>query len=66
MIKGNVIKHQREKLNMTQDELAIACGYKDKSSICKLEKGQLIDIPLSKAILIAKVLKLELMDIVKG
>lgn len=66
MIKGNVIKEQREKLNMTQDALAIACGYTNKSTICKLENGKLIDIPVSKAVMIARTLGLKLEDIIKG
>ena len=66
MIKGDVIRERREKLNLTQDNLAAACGYTNKSTICKIEKGQPIDIPLSKAVLLAKTLGLELKDIVKG
>lgn len=66
MIKGNVIRERREKLNMTQEELANACGYREKSVICKIEKGQPIDIPVSKALKIAGTLGLGLMEIVEG
>ena len=34
---GSRIKHKREELNMTQEELALKVGYKSKSSINKIE-----------------------------
>lgn len=36
---GSRIKHKREELNMTQEELALKVGYKSKSSINKIEIG---------------------------
>lgn len=36
---GTRIKRQREKLGMTQEELANALGYKSKTTIAKIEKG---------------------------
>ena len=41
------IKSRREELHMSQDELAKKLGYKSRSSIQKIEKGE-NDIPQSK------------------
>ncbi len=49
------IKSRREELNMSQEELARKLGYKSRSSINKIEKGQ-NDIPQSKLSEIAKAL----------
>lgn len=46
------IKKRRLELGITQYELAKRLGYKDKSSIAKIEKG-LVDIPPSKLSAIA-------------
>ena len=64
MINGELIKQKREEQGLRQDELAKLCGYKNKASICQLEKGYDIDIPLSKAIIIAKVLKIKPTDLI--
>lgn len=52
---GERIRECREKLGMTQDELAQATGYKSRSSINKIEKGG-NDLPQSKIVLFAKIL----------
>lgn len=44
---GLRVKELRQKLNLTQDELARKAGYTSRSSINKIEKG-LVDIPQSK------------------
>jgi len=49
------IKEKRLALGMTQTELAHKTGYKEKSAIAKIEKGE-IDIPLSKVKDFAKAL----------
>lgn len=49
------IKKRREELNMSQEELAQKLGYKSRSSINKIEKGQ-NDIPQSKIIEFANAL----------
>ncbi len=49
------IKARREQLNMSQEELACKLGYKSRSSINKIEKGE-NDIPQSKIIAFAKAL----------
>lgn len=41
------IKRRREQLGMTQDELAQRMGYKSRSSINKIERGE-NDIPQAK------------------
>ena len=59
MINGDLIKKKRLERGLSQTELARLCGYTDKSMICHLEKGEIDDVPLSKAIQIAKVLKIK-------
>lgn len=44
---GQRIKILREKLKLTQEELAKRTGYTSKSSINKIEKGE-VDLPQSK------------------
>ena len=51
MTTGERIREAREKLNMTQDELAQKAGYKSRSSINKIEKSR--ELPLQKAKAIA-------------
>ncbi|MEY8356948.1 S24 family peptidase [Lachnospiraceae bacterium 54-53] len=52
---GKRIKEKREAIGMTQEELAIKLGYKNKSSIAKIETGT-NDIVQSKVVEFAKVL----------
>lgn len=40
MKTGEKIRYYRELLELTQDELAIRAGYKTRSSINKIEKGE--------------------------
>lgn len=49
------IKQRRLELGLTQQELAEAMGYADKSMIAKIEKGS-VDLPLSKVKEFARVL----------
>lgn len=39
MTTGERIRHRRQELNMSQEELASKLGYKHKSSINKIEMG---------------------------
>lgn len=59
---GNRVKYYREKLGITQRELAIKAGYVNgvnpASSIYKIEKGEM-DIPQTKVAEIAKALGVE-------
>ncbi len=48
------IKKYRLQMQLSQDELAKRAGYTDRSSIAKIEKGQ-VDLPQSKIILFAKI-----------
>jgi transcriptional regulator with XRE-family HTH domain len=49
------IKLLREKLGMSQDELALLTGYTNRSSIAKIEKG-IVDLSRTKIELFAKAL----------
>lgn len=49
------IKQERERLGLTQEELARRTGYKNKTSITKIEAGQ-VDIPQSKIYAFAEAL----------
>lgn len=40
MTNGEIVRLYREKLGLTQTELAKLCGYKEKSSISKIEKSE--------------------------
>ena len=51
------IKQRRLDLKMSQDTLAELTGYKDRSSIAKIEKGE-VDISESKIREFAKALKI--------
>ena len=49
------IKKYREKSGLSQEQLAVMVGYKDRSSIAKIEAGQ-VDLSQSKIASIAKAL----------
>lgn len=49
------IKELREEKKMSQDELAKLTGYTSRSSIAKIEKGE-VDLPQSKIIAFANAL----------
>lgn len=49
------IKQLREEKGMSQDELAKLCGYTSRSSIAKIEKGE-VDLQNSKILLLANAL----------
>jgi len=50
-----VIKNLRLRRGLSQDQLAHLAGYSDRSSIAKIEAGE-VDLPQSKIALFAKVL----------
>lgn len=50
------IRDRRKELGMSQDELAKKAGYTSRSTIARIEKGE-IDLSRSKIIAIAKALK---------
>lgn len=50
------IRSRREEISMSQDELAQILGYKSRSTIAKIEKGE-NDITQSKIVAFAKALK---------
>lgn len=49
------IKKRRKQLGLTQTELAERVGYKDKTAIAHIEKGD-IDLPQSKIVAFAEAL----------
>lgn len=51
----NNIRRLRKEKKMSQQELAEKTGYTDRSSIAKIEHGE-VDLPQSKIILFAKAL----------
>lgn len=59
----SVIREQRIKINMSQEELARRTGYTSRSSIAKIEKGE-VDLSLSKIVLFADVLGMEVYDLI--
>lgn len=65
MINGKLIRQKRLERGLSQEELAKICGYADKSVICHLEKGDVNDIPLSKAVQLAKALKVTPTELTK-
>ena len=59
---GEKIKNRRSELKITQEELSKLTGYSDRSSITKIEKGQ-VDLTLSKLKEFAKILKVSPEDL---
>lgn len=53
----NIKKYRKEK-GLSQEELARKTGYTDRSSIAKIEKGD-VDLPQSKIMLFAKALDVD-------
>lgn len=51
---GLKIKTLRQQHHLSQTELALKTGYKDKTAISKIEKG-LVDLPQSKLLLFSRV-----------
>jgi len=55
MTMGERIRQRREELGLSQDEVAIRCGYKSRSSINKIETKR--SLPIDKVEVIARVLE---------
>jgi len=56
------IRSRRLALGMTQDELARLTGYKDRSMIARIERGD-VDLPQSKVVIFAKALRIPAGDL---
>ena len=54
MTTGQKVKYLRQRLGLTQEELANKLGYKSKSSIAHIEQDR--DLPIDKIKLIADIL----------
>ena len=65
MLNGKLIQKRRIEMKMSQQELAEKLGFGYKSSVCRLEKGEL-DLKTSKAVRLSKVLQIEIQDLIKG
>ena len=63
-ISGERIRRARLIKGLTQNELAAKCGYKDPTTIYKIEKGKQ-DIPTSKIKLLCRALDIDF-DYLKG
>ena len=62
---GSNIKKKREALGLTQTRLAELSGYKEKSSIAKIESGE-NDLTIPKLMIFAEVLHCDLEDLLAG
>ena len=56
------IKQRREELGLSQEELARAAGYKDRSTIAKIENGT-NDVTQTKIAELSKALKISPVDL---
>lgn len=59
------IRKRREDLHMSQRELASRVGYKDNSTIAKMEKG-LVDVTLGRLKMIAAALDTTVFELMEG
>ena len=59
---GENVKRKRKELGMSGEQLAIKSGYKERSSICKIEKGQTA-APLEQRLRIAETLGVPLREL---
>lgn len=62
MNMGEIIKDLRTKNGMSQEELAKKAGYSNRSTIARIESGE-IDLPRSKIATIAKVFGVSPIDL---
>lgn len=58
MTIGEIIRERRIELEISQDELAKKVGYTNRSSIARIESGE-IDLPYSKIVAIASALSVD-------
>ena len=65
MTFGENVRRYRRFNSMTQAELALKLGYKNKASIGKIENGD-ADVPLSMAQKIAEALNVDIMALTHG
>lgn len=60
---GRKVRYYRESIGMNQEELAMKLGYKDKSSITKVEKG-VARVPAFKVMHFANALGVDVTDLI--
>ena len=56
------IKHRRKELGMTQQELALGMGYKDRTAVVRMEQGK-DDLPYSRILRAAEILDTDPIDL---
>ena len=56
MTVGERIKQRRKELHLTQEELALRMGYKNKSAICRVEKDYEQNLTLDRVTAFAEAL----------
>ena len=61
---GELVKRRREELGLTQEELATRCGYKDRSTITRIEKND-NDVNQTKLKRLADALEVDVMYFIK-
>ena len=66
MLNRQLIREKRIAKGMTQEELGRAVFYYGKWQISRIESGELKDIPISRAIMLSRVLEIEIQDLIKG
>lgn len=66
MLNRKLIKKKRIEKGMSQEELGRAIKYYGKWQISRIENGEQKDLPLSRVILLSRVLEIEIQDLVKG
>lgn len=62
---GENVRNRRKQLGLTQDQVADLTGYTSRSSVAKIEKGQ-VDLTQTKIIALAKALQCEPGDLLDG
>lgn len=66
LLNTKLIKQKRIEKGMSQEQLGKALMYYGRWQISRIENGQLQDLPLSRVIMMSRVLEIEIQDLVKG
>lgn len=66
MLDRKLIRKRRIEKGMTQEQLGKATHYYGRWQISRIESGDLRDIPISRAIMLSRVLEIEIQDLIKG
>ena len=66
MLNRRLIKKKRIEKGMSQEELGRAIHYYGKWQISRIESGEQKDLPLSRVIMLSRVLEIEIQDLITG